>query len=106
MEAERDRPQSEALSIDRRRQTGPRRRDFGVARICESGGEGDLVNDIDREIEFHLEMATRELMAAGMSESEARAEALQRFGDVENIRRTLLRPRLFTALALLALTIA
>jgi membrane protease YdiL (CAAX protease family) len=64
------------------------------------------MNDIDREIEFHIDALTRDLMAGGMSESEARAEALRRFGNVGEIRRTLLRPRVFTALTLLALTIA
>ena len=64
------------------------------------------MNDIDREIAFHIDSLTRELMASGMSEAEARAEALRRFGNVGEIRRTLLRPRVFTALTLLALTIA
>jgi len=64
------------------------------------------MNDIDQEIAFHLEALTRELMAGGMSESDVRAEAVRRFGDVGEVRRAMLRPRLFTALTLLALTLA
>ena len=64
------------------------------------------MNDIDREIEFHIDSVTRELIAGGMSEADARAEALRRFGDVGRIRRTLMRPRTYTVLTLLALTVA
>lgn len=64
------------------------------------------MNDIDREIDFHLDAATRELMSQGMSEPDARREATRRFGDVGHIRQAMLRPRVYTALVLLALTIA
>jgi putative ABC transport system permease protein len=41
--------------------------------------------DISEEIQTHLEMKARELMAEGLSEEEARVEARRRFGDVEEI---------------------
>jgi putative ABC transport system permease protein len=40
-----------------------------------------LSRDLDREMAFHLSERTDELMAAGMSESEARREARKRFGN-------------------------
>ena len=43
--------------------------------------------DIDDELHFHLDMRTHELMAAGMSEVDARREATREFGDVEFTRR-------------------
>ena len=45
--------------------------------------------DVDREIEFHLRERVEQLVAAGMSPTEARIEALHRFGDVEHARATL-----------------
>jgi predicted permease len=41
--------------------------------------------EVDSELAFHLEMRVRELVDQGMSPNEARAAALQRFGDVERI---------------------
>jgi putative ABC transport system permease protein len=43
--------------------------------------------EVDAELDFHLEMRTRELMAAGLSEVEARHAAAARFGDVTRTRR-------------------
>ena len=37
--------------------------------------------EISEEMRFHVEMMTRENRAAGMSESQARREALSRFGN-------------------------
>ena len=45
--------------------------------------------DVDREIAFHFEMTMRDLMANGMSESDARREANRRFGDVATTRERL-----------------
>ena len=42
--------------------------------------------DVDAEFEFHLAMRIDELKALGLSEPEARAEALRRFGDVGTAR--------------------
>ena len=47
--------------------------------------------DVDAELEFHLQMRVQELMTQGCSESEARAEALRRFGDFTEARSTLVR---------------
>jgi putative ABC transport system permease protein len=41
--------------------------------------------EVDADIAFHLDMATRDLMQQGMSEPQARAEALRRFGDVTSV---------------------
>ncbi len=46
-----------------------------------------LEKDIDEELEYHIERRTRENIAAGMSPSAAREEALRRFGDVANVRK-------------------
>ena len=43
--------------------------------------------DVDDELRFHLDMRAQELMAAGMSEADARREATREFGDVEFTRR-------------------
>jgi predicted permease len=37
------------------------------------------------EVEFHIEMRTRELVQAGMDQAEARAEALRRFGSLDDV---------------------
>lgn len=47
---------------------------------------GDARRSVDDELEFHLEEAAEELMTAGWSEDDARAEARRRFGDVEGTR--------------------
>ena len=39
-------------------------------------------DEVDADIAFHLDMLTRELMQQGLPESQARAEAERRFGDV------------------------
>ncbi|HEX6059009.1 MAG TPA: ABC transporter permease [Gemmatimonadaceae bacterium] len=45
----------------------------------------DVRADVDDELAFHIEMRTRDNVAAGMTPDEARAEALGRFGDVGGI---------------------
>lgn len=50
---------------------------FGPASDC----------DLNEEFCCHLELLTRDNLAAGMSAEQARAEALRRFGDVERIKR-------------------
>jgi putative ABC transport system permease protein len=47
--------------------------------------------EVDGELDFHLQMRQRELMAQGLSETEARRLALARFGDVKHARQELLR---------------
>lgn len=46
-----------------------------------------VAGDIDDELHFHIEMRAEELRRRGMSESDARAEALRQFGDVDDARR-------------------
>ncbi|MGH7445149.1 MAG: ABC transporter permease, partial [Longimicrobiales bacterium] len=48
--------------------------------------------DIEEELRLHLELRTEELMREGMSEEEARREALRAFGDPERASRELLAP--------------
>jgi predicted permease len=43
-------------------------------------------DDVDEEIRVHLQMRADHLVAHGLSEEEARREALRRFGDVEGTR--------------------
>src|SRR5688572_11633734 len=45
-----------------------------------------LEHELDDEVRFHLDMRVRELVAAGMSEADACAEALARFGDANDLR--------------------
>ena len=42
---------------------------------------GSLRADVKEEFAFHLDMRTEELMKTGLSESDARAQALREFGD-------------------------
>jgi putative ABC transport system permease protein len=44
-------------------------------------------DEVDAELAFHLDMRRRDLMAGGMSETEARRTALERFGDYRRTRR-------------------
>jgi predicted permease len=46
-----------------------------------------VLEDIDSELHFHLEMRAQELVAKGMSPERARAEAERQFGDVEFTKR-------------------
>jgi putative ABC transport system permease protein len=49
----------------------------------------NVAADVDDELRFHIEMRVEHNMALGMSESEARREALKRFGDVSVVRDAL-----------------
>lgn len=42
--------------------------------------------EVEEELSFHLEMRIRELMAGGMSETAARAQALRAFGDLAGVQ--------------------
>ena len=42
-------------------------------------------DEVDADIAYHLDMVTRDLMASGMPEHQARAEAVRRFGDVQAV---------------------
>jgi predicted lysophospholipase L1 biosynthesis ABC-type transport system permease subunit len=43
--------------------------------------------EVDEELAFHIEMRTRDLMAKGMDERQAREAAIARFGDLAGVRR-------------------
>lgn len=47
--------------------------------------------ETEDEITSHIEMRVDDLVAAGMSEEDARREAIRRFGDLEEARRTITR---------------
>jgi putative ABC transport system permease protein len=47
-----------------------------------------LQQEIDEELELHLELRTRELIARGLDPRAARALALERMGDVARVRQT------------------
>jgi hypothetical protein len=49
--------------------------------------------EVREEIVFHLDRATQENIARGMGPEEARAEALRRFGDMEQVRRDCMAAR-------------
>jgi predicted permease len=51
----------------------------------------EIDDEVDGELDFHLQMRERELMAQGLTEDEARRRALARFGDVNRARQELLR---------------
>ena len=50
-------------------------------------GRPAVDDEVDDELEFHLVMRTRELMAQGLSETDATRAAIDRFGDLEHARR-------------------
>ena len=45
-----------------------------------------LAKELDDEVRFHVEMRVARLVAGGVPHDEARAEALRRFGDVDDLR--------------------
>jgi predicted permease len=50
-----------------------------------------VTEEVDSELDFHIEMRTRELTAKGMDPRAARAEAVARFGDLGRVHTTLER---------------
>ena len=42
----------------------------------------EVAAEVDDELRFHLDMVAAKLRAGGMSDADARAEALRRFGDL------------------------
>jgi predicted permease len=53
-----------------------------IKRFASSLRGGRLEQELDKELEFHLAMRTREKAAGGATPEEARRQALQRFGSV------------------------
>ncbi len=52
-------------------------------------GHADVQSEVDDELRFHFDATAAELRAAGMNESDARAEAERRFGNVATTRARL-----------------
>jgi predicted permease len=52
-------------------------------------GARDIDRWISDELQFHFDMATRDLMAQGMSPDDAKREIIRRFGDVDRTRSAL-----------------
>lgn len=50
-----------------------------------------VTEEVDSELDFHIEMRTRELIARGMEPARARADAVARFGDLDRVHHTLER---------------
>jgi predicted permease len=50
-----------------------------------------VTEEVDSELDFHLEMRTRELIAKGVDPERARADAVARFGDLDRVHHTLER---------------
>jgi len=50
-------------------------------------GRPAVDDEVDAELEFHLAMRRRELIARGMSEDDARKAAIERFGDLKRARQ-------------------
>lgn len=60
----------------------------GRRRYTDVPRSGDRIRrDVDDEIQFDVEMRIRDLVAEGMNEPDARARAVEEFGDVEATRR-------------------
>src|SRR5262249_8093862 len=55
-------------------------------RLRASLRRGKIEREMDRELQFHLEMETAENIRRGMSEEEARRAALMSFGGVERTK--------------------
>ena len=58
-----------------------------IKSILRRSGEA-VGREIEDELRFHIEMRTRDNIAAGMSSEDAVAEAMRRFGDFDQIRTT------------------
>jgi predicted permease len=50
-------------------------------------GKLSVAQEVDQELDFHVEMRTRELVARGMDVDQARATAIARFGDLGKVSR-------------------
>jgi predicted permease len=56
-----------------------------MKRVFRAPGGSNAARDVEREIEMHIELRTREFEAAGMSREDARRAALDAFGDRDAI---------------------
>jgi predicted permease len=60
----------------------------GPRRIFRFPLRGQVEQDVDAELRFHLEMRADDLIEEGMTPAAAREEALRRFGDLDRITGT------------------
>jgi hypothetical protein len=59
----------------------------GIRRALRLPSSADrLTRDLEDEVRFHIEQRVADLVARGMPEDAARAEALQRFGDTDDLK--------------------
>ena len=59
----------------------------GVRRVFRLPSSGErIARELDDEVRFHVDARIKTLREQGFSEEEARAEALRRFGDVDDLR--------------------
>src|ERR1041385_3413081 len=63
-----------------------RARDRHMTWIGRLFGRNALERDLDKEVRFHIEAATEDLMRGGLSRNEARRRALIQFGGVERTK--------------------
>ena len=63
----------------------------GIRRAFRRAGRSSAATDVSDELAFHLTRRVEELIARGMSPTEARAEAMRAFGDVDHVREELER---------------
>jgi putative ABC transport system permease protein len=52
-------------------------------------GRRDIERSVADELQFHFDMAMRDLMAQGMTPDDAKREIIRRFGDVDRTRSAL-----------------
>jgi predicted permease len=58
-------------------------------RMPEDGAR--MADEVEEEVRFHLEKKVERLVAEGMSEEDARREAVRRFGDVDDVKERMTR---------------
>jgi len=61
----------------------------GLRRFFRLDRPQDVARSVEDELHFHFQMTVDELMAAGLTETVARAEAERRFGDLQSTREGL-----------------
>jgi hypothetical protein len=85
---------------------------FGSANLVTRLGRNKIL-EVDEELQFHIEMLVRKYAQQGLSDVDANAAALRRFGNVERVkqqcigirqRNSLLRRLLKTSFILMALS--
>src|SRR5258708_617976 len=58
----------------------------GKGRLFKPLNRAEIGGEVEAELRFHLELLTQEHLQLGLTVEEARASALRRFGDVEQIK--------------------